>query len=273
MHKRGFTLIELLVVISIISLLSSIVLASFANVQQKARLAAGRQFEASVNSVAGDQVVTQLDFNDCSGIIARDSSGTGRNATLSTASWSSDTQAGSGCSFLALGTNTVTIPSSSVSFGNSLTVSIWIKQSSYQSRATMVSNSLFAVSGYFIGQGHSSANGLLNFTVNGAGFTSSLPSNRPIPLNEWVNIVGVYDGTRMSLYMNGNLVASQLLANGIINNSSVIGVAGANAQGGWGGYTGLIDNVRIYAKSLVASEVKEQYLAERVHYLASEGLR
>lgn len=268
-YKKGFTLIELLVVISIVSLLSSIVLASLVTTREKARLAAGRQFEASVNNIAGDQPVTQLDFSECSGTSAKDSSGTGRNATLSTASWSSDTQSGGGCSFLATGTNNVTIPSSSLSYDTPLTVSIWMKQSSYRSRAIMVGNANYLVNGYFLGQGHASANGILSFEMNGPGTLLIVNSSQPVPLNEWVHVVGVYDGTRMFLYMNGSLVGSGSFPNGVTNNSSAIYV-GAATQGGWVGYLGLIDNVRIYSKSLVASEVKNQYLAERVHYLASK---
>src|SRR3989344_5438428 len=43
---KGFTLIELLVVISIISLLSSIVLSSVSSARDKARIAAGKQFDS-----------------------------------------------------------------------------------------------------------------------------------------------------------------------------------------------------------------------------------
>ena len=53
MKKRGFTLVELLVVISIISFLSSIVLASLNTAREKGRLGAAMQFSAQLQHQQG----------------------------------------------------------------------------------------------------------------------------------------------------------------------------------------------------------------------------
>ena len=55
--SRAFTLIELLVVISIISLLSGVVLASLNAAREKARIAAGTQFEGSLYRAVGGSAV------------------------------------------------------------------------------------------------------------------------------------------------------------------------------------------------------------------------
>jgi prepilin-type N-terminal cleavage/methylation domain-containing protein len=73
---QGFTLIELLVVISIISLLSSIVLAGLKDARDKARIASGKQFEQSLRGVMNDDILSEWEFsNDTPGFIV-DSNGT-----------------------------------------------------------------------------------------------------------------------------------------------------------------------------------------------------
>ena len=69
--REGFTLIELLVVISIIGLISSIAVASLNSARDKARMAAGRQFDAQTSRVAGDMALGIWDFDECSGLILR----------------------------------------------------------------------------------------------------------------------------------------------------------------------------------------------------------
>ena len=65
---KGFTLIELLVVISIVSLLSSVVVASVSSARQKANVAAGQQFSGSVKRSLYDQAAIFFDFDTMSAI-------------------------------------------------------------------------------------------------------------------------------------------------------------------------------------------------------------
>ncbi|MBI5134015.1 MAG: prepilin-type N-terminal cleavage/methylation domain-containing protein [Candidatus Taylorbacteria bacterium] len=72
MDKRGFTLIELLVVISIVSLLSSVALASLNSARDRADLAAGKRFAAHARSAlaaksANNAPLVYLTFDSGSG--------------------------------------------------------------------------------------------------------------------------------------------------------------------------------------------------------------
>lgn len=77
--KAGFTLIELLVVISIISFLSSIVLANLSSARDRARYAAAKQFESTVVSSLSDETSVEYTFDSDSGA---DTSGNGKNGNL-----------------------------------------------------------------------------------------------------------------------------------------------------------------------------------------------
>ena len=127
-YRKGFTLIELLVVISIISFLSSIVLASLNTAREKGRLAAAMQFSAQLLHQYGK--VGHWSFDDGT---ANDNSGSNLTGTIGgSASFSTDTFSKSGKSLSLNGGGYISIPSNSnLDFGTtkSFTLSAWIKTS------------------------------------------------------------------------------------------------------------------------------------------------
>ncbi|MDD5152764.1 MAG: prepilin-type N-terminal cleavage/methylation domain-containing protein [Candidatus Pacebacteria bacterium] len=78
-RNKAFTLIELLVVISIVSLLSTVVIAAVNSAREKARIARGLQFDQSVKHAIGDNLVAEINF-DNSNLV--DSTGYGNNAAV-----------------------------------------------------------------------------------------------------------------------------------------------------------------------------------------------
>ena len=111
MSRRAFTLVELMVVISIIGILSSIAVASMGSSRDKARIAAGQQFERSVLNGAGDEILGQWDFDDCTGTgiaaaTVADISGLGNAGTpVNSPQWSSNVPGGGKCSLNLNGTS------------------------------------------------------------------------------------------------------------------------------------------------------------------------
>lgn len=85
-----------------------------------------------------------------------------------------------------------------------------------------------------------------------------------MPLNAWSHVVGTYDGSVMSLYVNGIQMASQSAAGGPIttdNNPLMIGVRqNQSATTGNSHFKGMIDEVAVYNRALSAAEVQNRFL-------------
>src|SRR5262249_16001860 len=73
-------------------------------------------------------------------------------------------------------------------------------------------------------------------------------------LNAWSHLAATYNGSTLSLYVNGTLVASQAFTGSIITSSGALRIGG---NGVWGEYfTGQIDEVRIYNRALTQAEIQ-----------------
>jgi len=72
---------------------------------------------------------------------------------------------------------------------------------------------------------------------------------------QWHHVAGVYDGRRISLYVDGELDGS-CEASGRIETNDYSVVIGDNAEQRGRQWSGLIDDVRIYDQALNADEIK-----------------
>jgi hypothetical protein len=87
---------------------------------------------------------------------------------------------------------------------------------------------------------------------------SALPGSKNVNDARWHHLVAVYDGTKMYLYMDGELDVSTSAAGSIETNDMPVFI-GANSKASGRGWKGLIDDVRIYNYALSEAEVKALY--------------
>ncbi|MFB6344762.1 MAG: LamG domain-containing protein, partial [bacterium] len=73
-------------------------------------------------------------------------------------------------------------------------------------------------------------------------------------LNEWTFVVGTYDGSRVSLYVDGKKV-TDVTVGGKLKDSGLPLFLGSR-YGAFGGFNGLMDDIRIYNYALTESEIK-----------------
>ena len=95
--------------------------------------------------------------------------------------------------------------------------------------------------------------------VSGRGYVSSPFAT--LPTDQWVHVAGVYDGSTISLYLNGNLIGSNTSAPGAIHvESGELGIGHDQANPDRF-YKGLVDEVEIFDRALSASEIQAIYTA------------
>ncbi|MBI5133787.1 MAG: prepilin-type N-terminal cleavage/methylation domain-containing protein [Candidatus Taylorbacteria bacterium] len=254
MKNRAFTLIELLVVISIISLLSSVVLASLNSAREKARIASIRSFSAQVFRVAGELATGVWDFTEGAGTTAKDSSGFDRNATLGNGiAWSSDTPSGSGYSVSFDGINDYLQFNQPLVSGSPFTIAFWFKpervNSSYDILYSGTDN--WDVQIFFFAGSSRIATSIENVEIQG-NFTLSNST-----INQWHHFVMTYDNVRRKVYVDGKLDTDSADTTALTINDSSIRFG--QTLGGAYSLQGKLDDLQVFTKALVASEVEALY--------------
>jgi uncharacterized delta-60 repeat protein len=181
--------------------------------------------------------------------------GSGNNGTLTNGSYYRST---SGGSIVFDGSDdNVSIGTNGFSFGSSPgTLSAWAKTRDRTNTRTIVSyGSSVTNQARFLGVGAS------NFYFSGYGTSISASG---ISTDTWFNLVGVYDGTNASMYVNGALVAGptdRSSWNTIVGNAGI----GKNVSNNeyW---SGDVAQVQIYNRALSAAEIQQNYNALKGRY-------
>ena len=100
---------------------------------------------------------------------------------------------------------------------------------------------------------------ILNFALRRMMVQSAcVPGSGVVGVGVWSLLTTVYDGTNMSLYVNGTLSAQTASAlNPPANNGSL--VFGTPEQGGFGRFNGSLEDIRLYSRALSASQISSLY--------------
>jgi hypothetical protein len=195
----------------------------------------------------------KLDENG--GTAAADASGNGNAGTLGGSPvWTAPGKVGTAA--LTFNTTTsVSVPDSSfLSPTTGITVSLWVKATSWGTSSDSVQvlgKGLYTWNNPYRFRKESS-DARFHFTLAGVGDVSS--ATFPT-VGQWVHVAGTYDGTDLVLYYDGveraRITVAGSPAIGVVNQSLVIG----QEWGGSAGFTGALDDIRIYNRALTASEI------------------
>ena len=200
-------------------------------------------------------------FDEASGATANDSSGNLNTGTIegNAISWAN----GIFGNALNFENQTQVVISNSPSLNpfSAITISTWLKAdhwgaASYNPRILEkgTSENQYALL--------STSSGQLEFLLSGVS-NGVLVANAPSP-RSWHQVAGAFDGSSMTLYVDGQ-VAAQQTASGVLAMTSDSLVLGNKPSGSASNmFNGVLDDVRIYGRALSAAEIAQMYNADTI---------
>ena len=261
--KGGFTLIELLVAIAIISLLSSLVFASVRSAREKARYTKALQFSSHLDRALGASAIGMWDFEEGTGSVVTDISGFGNHGEIIGAAYTTDTynddtsRYGLDCSTGSVGGLDLTGAT------RDQTLSGWVKTSgtSPGPHQTVVGTDIGYPHGFWL------MAYLYSYQVAvwiGDGSSASVVwSGVNVYDGNWHHLAAVYDydDGEVSIYVDGEKKKTHSVGQVDISVRAGYGQICADYHSRGYGFNGSVDDVRVYAQSLSAQHIKEQYYA------------
>lgn len=265
MNSRSFTLIELLVVISILGLLASVVLVSMKDSKDQAETAKILQWAQSVHSLLGVQAVGIWNFDEgssgtCSdGKDVCDSSGEENHGTINgDTAWVENTpNNGFEKALYFDGSGDTLNTDDFLNLSDDFTYSFWYKKDNPIPQWPAAGDVVRCVLIYdSYSSGHMRACYRDRYCNNGIRFRSASSGNHAwctgsLEVDRYYYIVFTKTMTFQKLYINGNVVASTTGAP-----NDITALQGFNV---YSGFSGFIDEVRIYNQALSSAEIQQHY--------------
>ncbi len=118
----------------------------------------------------------------------------------------------------------------------------------------------------FIAKGDTQASiqtkgGGIEFFIYDGGGWQTLPSGGGMSVNQWHHIAGTYDGTKLKLYIDGEMVGSVRTSSSVKTNNFDLGIGICSEKEG-NVLRGSMAAARVYSKALSDDEVKLRYRAD-----------
>ncbi|MGA9326378.1 MAG: LamG-like jellyroll fold domain-containing protein [Salegentibacter sp.] len=215
-------------------------------------------FTTAPVSPSGGDIVADWKMDENGGSALVDVSGYGNNASISgSPGWVSGV-VGTALHFNGSNQYATAADASSLDLSQSLTVSAWIKPDRRATQYLIKKADQDNIDGYELSL---SSNGYIFFRFNQrtAGDTYRLNSvaNYPNNGNTWMHVAASYDGSAIRIYINGNLDAVKSVSSPVTVNNNQMDLTLGAGNGGYRGFQGAMDEVRIYKVALTAQQIAE----------------
>jgi hypothetical protein len=202
-------------------------------------------------------------FDEGYGTTANDHSPNSNAGTITNATWQTDDMCVSEkCLYFDGDDDYVNFGDVEVDGLATVTVSAWIRPTTITSSEPFhntTGNAIIDKSGagddnlsLYLG-----SNDEIEFYIETSGEYTITTTTSPINTNVWTHVAGVYDGSDMYIYVNGEQITSGSASGSIIDNSNDLTVGTSDAQ--VADFDGFIDEVKVFDYALTASAVKAEH--------------
>lgn len=207
------------------------------------------RLEPRVMLAAG--LVAAYGFDENAGGTVADASGTGNPGTISGATWTTSGLFGNALTFDGVNDLVTVADSASLDLTTALTVEAWI----YPTTTTGVRDVLIkegaGVDIYNLYARNWAGRPEANVFVGGTNRTAE---GATLAANTWTHLAGTYDGSVVTLFINGVAAAATSVSGAIPASTGALRIGGNSL---WGEYfQGRIDEVRVYNRALTPAEVQ-----------------
>jgi hypothetical protein len=172
---------------------------------------------------------------------------------------------GNACNFVQNHDQYINLTNATVPYSKEITVSAWIKHNSLVSSATVVCKSYDYANfgdGWCMDFG-GSGNEHLRFSVFKSNYEYTCESVNNLASNRWYMVTATVNASHINVYADGNLNKSCQFGVGDLPPNTLDIIIGSKKETATTGYIkpfdGIIDDVRIYGRSLYPYEVKRLY--------------
>lgn len=154
----------------------------------------------------------------------------------------------------------ISVPNSmSTQFNNVISVSLWCRIKPTENTIQLISKGI-DIENYHFGGKLFSNNDQMGYQFrireNGAAGVVSAGSGTILEFNEWYNLISIYDGDSLSIYVNGQIVSKINITSTMYNNTSSL-YFGASSISYW--HNDVLDDIGIWNRALSNCEVLDLY--------------
>ncbi len=164
-----------------------------------------------------------------------------------------------GGSYSVEGRDFILVPNSPSLCPRQVTLSAWVKPSvdvEGDYKMILAKERHGSPAGYWIGYGDTQSGRRFNFKIMSmSGGYMTVETDKVLKKGRWYHVVGTYDGRTQKLYIDGALEGSAKRSSQLTYDAEPVHIGtGSDGLHGW---TGLIDDVRIYNRALSEAEIRQ----------------